>query len=111
MLARMSAFSRAIASVLALALAAAIPLGGQGRTAFGLGVLRRDGVLVPFSSYNGRSWVADWPAADSNPILPIALADIPKRWWGPPGPAAPWTAWLTDGSTRPLTLKKPAHLR
>jgi hypothetical protein len=107
----MSAFSRALAPVLALALAASIPLSGQGRQAFGLGVLRRDGVLVPFSSYNGRAWVADWPAADSNPILPLSLADIPKRWWGAPGPTAPWTAYLTDGTTRPLALKKPEHLR
>src|SRR4051794_20997738 len=107
----MSAFSRFVAPALVLAVLAAVPLGGQGRSAFGLGVLRRDGVLVPFATYNGRAWHAEWPAPDSNPILPIGLADIPKRWWGDPGPAAPWTAWLIDGTTKLLALTRPEHLR
>jgi hypothetical protein len=95
--------------LVALALATAMPLSGQGRGAFGLGVLRRDGVLIPFAAYNGHSWTADWPGVDS-PELPISLDSVPKRWWGAPGPAAPWTAYLLDGTTRPLVLKKPEHL-
>src|SRR5437870_165711 len=106
----MSAFFRGIAPALALLLAAAAPIVGQGRSAFGLGVLRRDGVLIPFAAYNGRSWTTDWPGVDS-PELPISVDSIPKRWWGAPGPAAPWTAWLLDGTSRPLALKKPEHLR
>src|SRR5436309_2759936 len=107
----MSALSRAVAAVLALALAAVLPLNGQGRGAFALGVLRRDGVLVPFASYSGRAWSAEWPRPDSNPILPIGLGDIPRRWWGAPGPEAPWTAWLVDGTSRPLALRRPEHPR
>src|SRR3954468_3718705 len=107
----MPAFPRALAAILAFALAFVIPLAGQGRGAFGLGVLRRDGVLVPFAAFNGRAWTADWPGPNTNPIFPIGLGDIPNRWWGAPGPAASWTAWLIDGGTRALTLKKPEHLR
>ena len=106
----MSAFLRIAAPVLALALAAVVPMQGQGRTAFGLGVLRTDGVLIPFCSYNGRAWNSDWPGIDSTE-LPISLDSVPKRWWGAPGPAAPWTAFLLDGTTRPLKLKRPEHLR
>jgi len=118
----MSAFLRRIAApVLALALAGSVPLarvrtGAQGakpdtRSPFALGVLRRDGVLMPFASFNGRSWSADWPDPHSDAVLPISLSDIPKKWWGAPGPAAPWTAWLLDGTTKPLALRKPEHMR
>src|SRR4051812_26362818 len=108
----MSAIARRIAALLAL-LAAAVPVavwGGQARSAFGLGVLRRDGVLIPFASFNGRVWSTDWPGTDPSTTLPISFADIPKRWWGAPGPAARWTAWLTDGTSRPLALQKPQQV-
>src|SRR3954469_19131616 len=106
----MSAFLRRFGPLVALALALAVPLAGQSRSPFGLGVLRRDGALIPFTSWNGRTWSTEWPGINSAE-LPISVASIPKRWWGAPGPAAPWTAHLTDGTTRPLALKKPAHLR
>lgn len=105
----MSAFFSRIAPALALAAAVAIPLEGQGRGAFALGILRRDGILVPFASYNGRSWSADWPGPGASVELPISLADVPKRWWGPVGPGARWTAWPVDDTPRPLELKKPEH--
>ena len=102
---------RFVAPLLALAIAAAVAPGADVRSPFGLGVLRRDGVLLPFGSYNGRSWTADWPGPDSSVVLPITLNDIPKRWWGAPGPGASWTAWLLDGAKRPLVLQKPQHTR
>jgi len=108
----MPAFFRRILPVLALAAALPIVLEGvDSRAVFGLGVLRRDGVLIPFASYNGRAWTADWPGSDTNAVLPISLADIPKRWWGAPGPMARWTAWLLDGTSTPLTLQKPQQVR
>ena len=106
----MSAFLSRFGPLVVLALVTAVPLLGQGKGPFGLGVLRRDGVLIPFASYNGRSWTADWPGIDSTE-LPISLDAVPKRWWGAPGPAAPWTAHFLDGRTQPLALKRPAHLR
>jgi len=98
------------ASLLALALASLLSA-PDSSSSFALGMLRRDGVLIPFASYNGRGWSADWPGPDSNVVFPISLGDIPKRWWGAPGPAAPWTAWLVDGTTRALKLARPDHLR
>lgn len=104
----MPAFFRIVA--FALVAAAVVPLQGQGRTAFSLGVLRRDGVLIPFCSHNGRAWSTDWPGIDSSE-LPITVDSVPKKWWGPVGPGAAWTAWLADGSTRPLALERPQQLR
>ena len=43
------------------------------------------GVLVPFASYNGHAWAADWPGPNASVVFPISLGDIPKRWWGAPG--------------------------
>lgn len=70
---------------------------------FALGVLRRDGVLLPFASYDG-SWSVEWPYSLVN--IPISLGDVPKKWWGAPGPEARWTAWLSEGAQRPLTTQK-----
>ena len=77
---------------------------------FSLGVLRRDGVLIPFANYSGGRWEVAWPGTDNRVPLPISLADIPKPWWGPVGPNAQWKAWLSDETTRPLKLQKPVHV-
>jgi hypothetical protein len=88
------------------AVLAAAPAGPR----FNLGVLRRDGLLVPFAAFDGGNWSAQWPSGDVGVPLPITLADVPRKWWGPPGPAASWTAWLSDGTTRTLKLGKPVHV-
>src|SRR5262249_38600906 len=68
--------------------------------------------MVPFAAFNGHDWSAPWPTSDENVVLPIALDDVPKKWWGPIGPSAAWTAWMVkDGSKLPLKLQKPAQVR
>jgi hypothetical protein len=96
----------------ALLIALALTSASAAPTAFTLAVLRRDGILIPFAAFDGRAWETPWPASDSGVVLPIALADVPKKWWGPAGLAAPWTAWMAaDGAARPLTVVKPAQAR
>lgn len=95
------------AALIAAALAAG-PAAAPGE--FSVAVLRRDGVLIPFAAYNGRSWDIPWPGSNTSVPLPISLADIPKRWWGGVGPEAPWRAWLSEGVTRPLKLLKPVQV-
>lgn len=97
------------AAVLLAALAVAGVLAAEEK--FSLAVLRRDGVIIPFASYTGRAWSVHWPDSDVSVPLPISLADVPKKWWGPQGPDVPWTARLPDGVTRPLTLGKPVHAK
>jgi hypothetical protein len=89
--------------LLAAALFASSPSGDEKDPKFALGVLRRDGVLLPFASYDG-SWTVEWPYGPAT--LPISIADVPKKWWGAPGPDAPWTAWLSEEVRRPLKPEK-----
>lgn len=82
------------------------------RLTFMLGVLRRDGVLIPFAAFNGHDWSDPWPASDANVALPINLNDVPKKWWGPAAQPTPWTAWLVaDATSRPLKIEKPVQVR
>ena len=104
------AMPRLTAALLLAALAAAGVRGAE-RQKFSLAALRRDGVMIPFASFDGRAWSLHWPDSDGAAPLPISRDDIPKKWWGPQGPDVPWTAWLADGETRPLTLEKPVHAK
>ena len=101
---------RLAAAVLLAALAAAGVIAAE-RQKFTLAALRSDGVIIPFASFDGKSWNLHWPDSDAREPLPISLADVPKKWWGPQGPDVPWTARLPGGVTRPLTLGKPVHAK
>ena len=97
-----------VAALMAVTISAAMPAAAPGE--FSVGVLRRDGVLIPFAAYNGRAWETVWPGSDLRAPLPIGLGDVPRRWWGGVGPEAPWHAWLAEGEKRPLKLLKPLHV-
>jgi hypothetical protein len=107
----MTRTGRRLAAALLLAALGASGVLAAERQKFSLAALRRDGVIIPFASFDGRGWGLHWPDSDAGVLLPISLADIPKKWWGPQGPDAPWTAWLPGGETRPLTLAKPVHAK
>ena len=66
---------------------------------FTLGVLRRDGLVVPFASFDGRGWDSPWPGDLRSTELPISLADVPSKWWGKAGPPSKMTLWH-DGTAR-----------
>jgi hypothetical protein len=84
----------ALAAVILAAMAAVMPggaapgdgdtaAGGQPRTRrFNLGVMRADGVLMPFASFDGDDWKASWPTSLIARDLPASLADVPSDWWG-----------------------------
>jgi hypothetical protein len=79
--------------------------------AFTLGVLRRDGMVLPFAAYDGRQWQAPWPADPRYAELPISLDSIDRDWWGRAGPPQSMTLW-TDGKPRgELKLLAPVMLR
>lgn len=90
-----------------IAASAAVVSSAQEKGKFSLGVLRRDGFLLPFASFDGRSWQVTWPGTDISAALPISLGDVPKRWWGAAGPEAQWSAWFPEAPPRPLKLEKP----
>lgn len=77
---------------------------------FVLGVLRRDGVVTPFASFDGKDWTAPWPEDLFNVELPISSDGIPRKWWGKPGPQASMTLW-SDGTARgSVQLEQPVRM-
>ena len=98
---------RGFVAVCCVAAAALVSAADNGK--FSLAVLRRDGLMIPFATFNGRTWSVAWPGSGNVP-LPISLSDIPKAWWGEINPTAPWTAWLPEDQKRALKLEKPVHV-
>jgi hypothetical protein len=65
---------------------------------FTLAVVRRDSIAIPFATYDGKRWKNQWPMPEGRVTAPIALADVPKRWWSGRAPVAKWTFWPVDAS-------------
>ena len=93
-----------------LALGAAVVAGlaaadaaGRG---FAVGILRRDGVLIPFATFDGKRWRNSWPPPQFELTVPISVDGIPSRWWGPTGRLDTWQAWI-GGASRPLRVVQP----
>jgi hypothetical protein len=68
----------------------------EAREPFTLGVLRADGILVPFASFDGDDWKRGWPADLGGRDLPATLDAVPRGWWGGAPPAA-WQVWKPEG--------------
>lgn len=90
------------------------PIGTAGSvdtTPFTLGVLRRDGIVVPFAAYDGRRWQGPWPVELDYRELPISFDSIDREWWGRATPPRSMTLWA-DGKPRGvLDLLAPVFLR
>jgi hypothetical protein len=69
---------------------------------FTLGVLRRDGLVMPFATFDRGHWYQDWPAPHRGPDVPITMAAVPSRWWGPGGRRELWQGWTR--SAEPIVL-------
>jgi hypothetical protein len=96
---------RRIASVLGAVIGVAITAAAQvvPPAAFGVGVLRRDGVVVPFADFDGKHWRANWPAAKDHVDVPVSVGSVPGGWWGKAGPHDTWQAWIR--SENPVTAR------
>jgi hypothetical protein len=101
----------------ALVLAALVAASPSARVAspeqapFTLGVVRRDGIMIPFATYDGQRWVNTWPEPKADPEIPISLRDVPKQWWGRTGMPVSWNFWSLDGKSRPLKVLAPVQLK
>lgn len=100
---------------LALLLLMSIPGGARSasqtgdRPSFTIGVLRRDGVLVPFATHHRGRWTRAWPTPGRAFVVPITLEDVPKDWWGNSPPTSTWTLWPHEGSPRPVRATAPTR--
>jgi hypothetical protein len=77
---------------------------------FTLGVLRRDGVVIPIASYSGGRWTNHWPAPGHRPDIPISVASSPKRWWAGNRPISDWTVWPMRGQSRVVHVTNAVNL-
>lgn len=68
----------AIAAVVSAALAAGSA--AQPSAAFSLGLIRADGILVPFAMFDGYAWIAAWPEPDEPIASDRSLAAVPSLW-------------------------------
>lgn len=74
--------------------------------AFMLGVLRRDGIVVPFASFDGRRWAKRWPELLPSE-RPISLQDVPEGWWGIQPPPVRLRHWTDGAVVGEVTLTAP----
>jgi hypothetical protein len=70
-----------------LAAALGTALAAQAPAPLAVGILFRDGTLLPFAAFDGRAWTAWWPEPDSGdrPAAlpsPPALDRVPREWLG-----------------------------
>lgn len=79
------------------------------KQAFTLAVVRRDSIAIPFATYDGKRWRNDWPYPQPRLTAPIALTDMPKKWWSGIGPIKQWTFLpLESSESAPRTLETTA---
>jgi hypothetical protein len=103
---------RPLAIVAALCITGATTFGAaEPRTgAFTLGVLRRDGAIIPFAAFGGKRWSSDWPGpqAPQYTQVPINLASVPRGWWGDAGILDEWQLWpAAGGDPRTIRVTQP----
>jgi hypothetical protein len=92
----------AVAAVLLSAMSVAAPR----PDAFAVGILRRDGIIVPFARFDGKSWQHDWPLPQKTLTVPVTLGAVPPRWWGGMGPREQWQVWV-NGTARDVHVTQP----
>jgi hypothetical protein len=109
---RRAALAAVCASALAAGVAATAPEAPAApeTPAFTVGVLRRDAIIVPFATFDGKKWRADWPEPKSKYDVPVNLISVPKSWWGPIGPRETWQAWTPDDQPRLVKVLQPDWL-
>jgi hypothetical protein len=84
-----------------------VPLQAQERDDRGaLAILRQDGVLFPFASFNRDRWQITWPIDLTTVEIPASLGAVPKRWWGTVTPEH-WRVRLINGTEATLDVSAP----
>src|SRR5579864_5322701 len=76
-----------------------------------VGVLRRDAIIVPFATYDGKRWESHWPQPSQGVDVPISLHSVPGRWWGASGPVDAWQIWTDAAPPRLVHVRQPDWLQ
>ena len=94
-----------------LLLASIVALAQPAPPALTLGVLRRDALIIPFATFDGKQWRNFWPTPEQDADVPLNLASVPKGWWGPMAPIATWQIWTGDAMPRTVKVRQPDWAR
>lgn len=78
---------------------------------FTLAIVRQDGILTPFATWTGKTYDNTWPVPAKEVDTPITLDEVPKRWWGKPGPTLTWRVRQADGAMVEARATAPAWFR
>ena len=76
-------------------------------SAFGIGVLRRDGIVVPFADFDGKRWHANWATAAQEVDVPVNVFSVPARWWGKAGRHDSWQVWTQSETPATVRVRQP----
>jgi hypothetical protein len=102
-----SRLSRVARAAAAVAIAITSLRAAAGDEKFAVGVLRRDGIVIPFATFDGRRWRRDWPEPRTSVDVPASVRSVPSRWWGSLGPLETWQAWLGPIPPRDVHVRQP----
>ena len=72
-----------------------------------MGVLRRDGLVIPFGTFDGKRWRKDWLEPHNSVEIPASIRSVPPQWWGPLGPLETWQAWTRWGPPLTVHVRQP----
>src|ERR1700745_2227671 len=88
-------------------LAGALAAGQAAPPVFGIGVLRRDGIVIPFADFDGKRWLENWPRAGQAVDVPVNVRSVPARWWGKAGPHDKWQVWTRSEGPATVRVRQP----
>ncbi|HMJ86544.1 MAG TPA: hypothetical protein VK504_25375, partial [Vicinamibacterales bacterium] len=54
----------------------AVMAAAESRPVFSVGALRRDGIVIPFATYDKNHWETNWPAPKLDLIVPVDLRAV-----------------------------------
>jgi hypothetical protein len=74
---------------------------------FAIGLLRRDGVVTPLGTFDGKDWTSPWPSALGSISVPISLDAVPAKWWGKAGALEEMTLWAGGERRGIVRLERP----
>jgi len=80
---------------------------------FIVGVLRPDGVIVPFAQYANRKWTNPWHSLQPGDQAeePDTIADLPKPWFQSSlKPSSEWYLWSQSGELTMIKTSDPVQV-
>jgi hypothetical protein len=92
----------------------------QPQADFAVGVVRHDGILIPFARFDGATWDRIWVEPGRKLAVPASLDAVPAAWFPPDGHVPDkWHLWLPDDAratspfemrqARPITVQQPVR--